>query len=146
MSEWRPRRFWKATSVLPESEGYGVGLDDRPLRTPARHPLRVRSRALAEALAAEVREKDEQLLDTSGERDMYRDDISDWRSRCSALEQTIQSQQLRLKRLYSGANYRATTSTVQVPIPRAGSGVGAPRIRDLELIEFVSGLITVLHD
>lgn len=53
MSEWRPRRFWKATSVLPESEGYGVGLDDRPLRTPARHPLRVRSRALAEALAAE---------------------------------------------------------------------------------------------
>lgn len=53
--------------------------------------------ARAEALAAEVREKDEQLLDTSGERDMYRDDISDWRSRCSALEQTIQSQQLRLK-------------------------------------------------
>lgn len=56
------------------------------------------------------------------------------------------SAQLRLKRLYSGANYRATTSTVQVPIPRAGSGVGAPRIRDLELIEFVSGLIKVLHD
>lgn len=56
------------------------------------------------------------------------------------------SAQLRLKRLYAGANYRATTSTVQVPIPRAGSGVGSPRIRDLELIEFVSGLIKVLHD
>ncbi len=56
------------------------------------------------------------------------------------------SAQLRLKRLYAGANYRATTSTVQVPIPRAGSGVGAPRIRDLELIDFVAGLIKVLHD
>jgi len=36
-------------------------------------------------------------------------------------------------------NYRATTSTVQVPIPRAGSGVGAPRIRDLELVAMVAG-------
>ncbi|MDG4665911.1 transcription-repair coupling factor [Mycobacterium sp. 236(2023)] len=56
------------------------------------------------------------------------------------------SAQLRLKRLYAGANYRATTSTVQVPIPRAGSGVGAPRIRDQELVEFVAGLIKVLCD
>ncbi|MET0315775.1 MAG: TRCF domain-containing protein, partial [Rhodococcus fascians] len=54
------------------------------------------------------------------------------------------SGQLRLKRLYAGAAYRATTSTVQVPIPRAGSGVGAPRIRDLELIRMVSGLLTEL--
>ncbi|MGE0783051.1 transcription-repair coupling factor, partial [Mycolicibacterium sp.] len=51
------------------------------------------------------------------------------------------SAQLRLKRLYAGANYRATTSTVQVPIPRAGNGVGAPRIRDLELVAFVAGLL-----
>ena len=56
------------------------------------------------------------------------------------------SAQLRLKRLYAGANYRATTSTVQVPIPRAGSGVGSPRIRDLELVDFVAGLIKVLHE
>ncbi|MGQ9348121.1 transcription-repair coupling factor [Mycolicibacterium gilvum] len=56
------------------------------------------------------------------------------------------SAQLRLKRLYSGANYRATTSTVQVPIPRAGQGVGAPRIRDRELVDFVAGLIKVLHE
>ncbi|KFI27593.1 ATPase [Haematobacter missouriensis] len=53
MSEWRPKRFWKATSVLAEGNDYGVALDGRPLRTPARQPLRVRSRALAEALAAE---------------------------------------------------------------------------------------------
>ena len=32
--------------------------------------------------------------------------------------QLADSQQLRLKRLYPGATYRATTSTVQVPIPR----------------------------
>ncbi|KRE30888.1 transcription-repair coupling factor [Mycobacterium sp. Soil538] len=54
------------------------------------------------------------------------------------------SAQLRLKRLYSGATYRATTSTVQVPIPRAGSGVGAPRIRDVELVAFVAGLLLAI--
>ena len=54
------------------------------------------------------------------------------------------SAQLRLKRLYAGATYRATTSTVQVPIPRAGSGVGAPRIRDLELVAFVAGLLLAI--
>ncbi len=56
----------------------------------------------------------------------------------------VDSQQLRLKRLYPSANYRATTSTVQVPIPRAGSGVGAPRIRDLELVAMVAGLVVAL--
>ncbi len=54
------------------------------------------------------------------------------------------SAQLRLKRLYASASYRATTSVVQVPIPRAGSGVGAPRIRDLELIAFVAGLLVAI--
>jgi transcription-repair coupling factor (superfamily II helicase) len=55
------------------------------------------------------------------------------------------SAQLRLKRLYPGAHYRATTSTVQVPIPRAGDGIGAPRIRDLELVQMVAGLVLVLN-
>jgi transcription-repair coupling factor (superfamily II helicase) len=54
------------------------------------------------------------------------------------------SAQLRLKRVYPGASYRATTSTVQVPIPRAGSGVGAPRIRDLELVQMVADLLLAL--
>ncbi|MCV7259224.1 transcription-repair coupling factor [Mycobacterium shimoidei] len=53
------------------------------------------------------------------------------------------SAQVRLKRLYPGAHYRATTATVQVPIPRAG-GVGAPRIRDLELVAMVADLVTAL--
>ena len=38
----------------------------------------------------------------------------------------LDSQQLRLKRIYPGATYRATTSTVQVPIPRWAAGL-APR-------------------
>jgi transcription-repair coupling factor (superfamily II helicase) len=53
------------------------------------------------------------------------------------------SVQVRLARKYPGARYRATTSTVQVPIPRAG-GVGAPRIRDLELVQMVADLLTTL--
>src|SRR5271163_3167308 len=53
------------------------------------------------------------------------------------------SVQVRLARMYPGARYRATTATVQVPIPRAG-GVGAPRIRDLELVKMVAELVSAL--
>ncbi|PXX03436.1 transcription-repair coupling factor [Mycolicibacterium moriokaense] len=69
--------------------------------------------------------------------------ISESTLRISPLE-LVDSQQLRLKRMYPGAHYRATTSTVQVPIPRAGSGVAAPRIRDLELVAMVAGLVLAL--
>ena len=69
--------------------------------------------------------------------------ISESTLRLSPLE-LADSQQLRLKRLYPSAQYRATTSTVQVPIPRAGSGVGSPRIRDLELVGMVAGLVLAL--
>lgn len=54
------------------------------------------------------------------------------------------SAQVRLKRMYPAASYRATTSTVQVPIPRAG-GVGAPRLRDVELVQMVANLVTALQ-
>ncbi len=53
------------------------------------------------------------------------------------------SAQVRLARRYPGARYRATTSTIQVPIPRTG-GVGAPRIRDLELVRMVAELVAAL--
>jgi transcription-repair coupling factor (superfamily II helicase) len=53
------------------------------------------------------------------------------------------SAQVRLARMYPGARYRATTATVQVPIPRAG-GVDAPRIRDLELVNMVAELVSAL--
>lgn len=54
------------------------------------------------------------------------------------------SAQVRLKRIYPGAHYRATTATVQVPIPRAAGGIGAPRIRDVELVQMVADLLTAL--
>jgi chaperone required for assembly of F1-ATPase len=43
------RRFWREVAVVAEARGYGLRLDDRPLRTPARHPLAVPTAPLAEA-------------------------------------------------------------------------------------------------
>jgi transcription-repair coupling factor (superfamily II helicase) len=54
------------------------------------------------------------------------------------------SAQIRLKRMYPSATYRATTATVQVPIPRVGTGIGAPRVRDVELAQFVADLVLAL--
>ncbi len=56
----------------------------------------------------------------------------------------LDSQQLRLKRMYPAATYRATTSTITIPIPRVGSGVGAPRVRDADLLRVVAGLLLAL--
>ncbi|BDB44687.1 MULTISPECIES: transcription-repair coupling factor [Mycobacterium] len=53
------------------------------------------------------------------------------------------SAQVRLARMYPGGRYRATTATVQVPIPRAG-GIGAGHIRDVELVQMVADLVTAL--
>lgn len=47
------KRFWKAVRVERAAGGWGILLDDRPVRTPARAPLVVPSKALAEAIAAE---------------------------------------------------------------------------------------------
>lgn len=47
-------------------------------------------------LSTQMNLMQETLCDTSGERDMYRDDIVDWRTRCSDLEHTIQKQRLHL--------------------------------------------------
>ncbi len=53
----------------------------------------------------------------------------------------LDSEQVRLKRLYSSASYRATTSVVTLPIPRTG-GVGSARLRDDELIEYLTTFLT----
>jgi transcription-repair coupling factor (superfamily II helicase) len=55
----------------------------------------------------------------------------------------LDSEQVRLARLYSSANFRATTHTVMLPIPRTG-GVGSPRLRDDELIAYLSTFLTTL--
>jgi chaperone required for assembly of F1-ATPase len=47
------KRFYKTPAVTESEHGFGVALDGRPVRTPAKHALAVPSRALAEAIAAE---------------------------------------------------------------------------------------------
>ena len=47
------KRFWTGVSVIEGEAGFGVTLDGRPLKTPARVPLIVPTRALADAIAAE---------------------------------------------------------------------------------------------
>ena len=47
------KRFWTAADVIRESDGWGVSLDGRPLRTPARASLEVPSEVLARAIADE---------------------------------------------------------------------------------------------
>ncbi|MGE0666356.1 MAG: ATP12 family chaperone protein [Sphingomonadales bacterium] len=47
------KRFYKAVAVAPADGGFGVTLDGKPIRTPARAPFVVPSLALAEQVAAE---------------------------------------------------------------------------------------------
>jgi transcription-repair coupling factor (superfamily II helicase) len=54
------------------------------------------------------------------------------------------SAQVRLSRMYPAARYRPTSATVQVPVPRSADSVGAPRIRDLELLQMVADLLLAL--
>ena len=51
------------------------------------------------------------------------------------------SKQVRLKRLYPGANYRAAAKALQVPLPRAAAGVNQPTLRDTELVQWVSDFL-----
>jgi chaperone required for assembly of F1-ATPase len=47
------KRFWKVAEVVESDGGYGVALDGRPVKTPARAELVVPTRELADAIAAE---------------------------------------------------------------------------------------------
>ncbi len=53
MSEWAPKRFWTSADVAEHETGFGVVLDGRPVRTPAKSPLIVPTAPLARAIAAE---------------------------------------------------------------------------------------------
>jgi len=55
------RRAYSAVGVMAVDGGYGLSLDDRPLRTPAGAPLVVASRTLAELLAEEWRVQGERI-------------------------------------------------------------------------------------
>ena len=53
MSEWAAKRFWTEARVTDEDAGFGVALDARPVKTPAKAPLVVPTRPLAAAIADE---------------------------------------------------------------------------------------------
>ncbi|HWJ39014.1 MAG TPA: ATP12 family protein [Sphingomicrobium sp.] len=55
------KRFWKDVAVETDGEDWRVKLDGRPLKTPARAPLVVPARALADAIAEEWRSVDEEI-------------------------------------------------------------------------------------
>jgi chaperone required for assembly of F1-ATPase len=55
------RRFWKSAEVVEAKDGFGIALDDRPVKTPARVDLTVPTRALASAIAAEWNDCDESV-------------------------------------------------------------------------------------
>ncbi|MGF6888812.1 transcription-repair coupling factor (superfamily II helicase) [Nocardia sp. GAS34] len=54
------------------------------------------------------------------------------------------SKQLRLKRLYPAVTYRPTTGIVQLPLPRVEDSVGAARVRDVQLLQFIADLLLAL--
>ena len=49
------KRFWKHAEAVREDRGWGIALDGRPVRTPARAPLLVPAETLARAMADEWR-------------------------------------------------------------------------------------------
>jgi chaperone required for assembly of F1-ATPase len=53
MSDWKPKRFWKAATPDACDGGYTVTLDGRPVKTPAKAALIVPNMAMATAVAAE---------------------------------------------------------------------------------------------
>ncbi len=53
MTGWTPKRFWTSATVEPEGAGFAVRLDGRAVRTPAKAPLILPTRAMAEDVAAE---------------------------------------------------------------------------------------------
>ena len=65
MSIWVPKRFWKEATVEREAQGFGVRLDGRGVKTPAKTALILPSRALAEAVAAEWDAQEEKIDPTT---------------------------------------------------------------------------------
>ena len=60
------KRFWKSARAVERDGGWGVELDGKPVRTPAKEPLAVPTSALAEAIAEEWNS----VGDTINPRDM----------------------------------------------------------------------------
>ncbi|HWK44033.1 MAG TPA: ATP12 family protein [Stellaceae bacterium] len=55
------KRFYTAVAVTEDADGFGVALDGKPLRTPAKHRLILPNIGLAEAIAAEWQAQEETI-------------------------------------------------------------------------------------
>ena len=53
MSDWKQKRFWTKVDVAQVEDEFTVHLDGRGVKTPAKSPLNVPTKALADAIAAE---------------------------------------------------------------------------------------------
>lgn len=53
MTGWAAKRFWKEVTTSPSEAGFGVFLDGRPIKTPAKVTIALPTKALAEAVAEE---------------------------------------------------------------------------------------------
>lgn len=56
------------------------------------------------------------------------------------------SKQVRLKRLFPGANYRAAAKAIQLTFPKAGRNVTDPKLRDIELLQWVSDFLASMFE
>ncbi|MBR9843702.1 MAG: ATPase [Rhodobacteraceae bacterium] len=65
MSGWAKKRFWKDTAVAEDESGFGVRLDGRAVKTPAKAALIVPTRSMAEAIAAEWEAQDGEINPTA---------------------------------------------------------------------------------
>ncbi|KPA20784.1 ATP12 chaperone protein [Shimia sp. SK013] len=65
MSGWAKKRFWKEASIEESGEGFGILLDGRPVKTPAKAPLTLPTRPMAEAVAAEWAAQEEKIDPTT---------------------------------------------------------------------------------
>ena len=55
------KRFYRDATAAPDGDAYGITLDGRPLRTPAKRALTLPGLALAEAIAAEWHAQEDQV-------------------------------------------------------------------------------------
>ena len=56
------------------------------------------------------------------------------------------SKQVRLKRLYPGSNYRAAAKSIQLSFPKAGRNVTDPKLRDIELLQWVADFLASMFE
>ncbi|WP_027004315.1 transcription-repair coupling factor [Corynebacterium halotolerans] len=56
------------------------------------------------------------------------------------------SRQVRLKRLFPGSNYRAAAKAIQLSFPKAGRNVTDPKLRDVELLQWMADFLSKMFD